>query len=654
MGRAVLALVMATGFLAVLIAPPFLGLGKGARVATSLYGRTPVPPAPVLPRTTFVYDRHGRLLMQLHGAVNRTPIPLRSIPTSLQGAVIAAEDAGFYREGGVSMRAIIRAAVVNLRHHHVVQGGSTITQQYVKDVYTNGARTIGRKIREAIIAQKLSRRFSKDEILQKYLNEVYFGHGAYGVEAAAQTYFGVDASRLDLLQSATLAGIIAAPSRFDPISNRDDAKVRRDYVLDRMAKLGYLGKKRAARLERRPVRTSHAEVPPVPGRYFLSYVKKALEQRFGTTRTFEGGLHVVTSLDLRLQRAARRAVNTHLSSPDDPSAALVAIDPSTGEVLAMVGGRSQKKTKFNLATQAHRQAGSAFKPFTLAAALEQGISLDSRWNGPPALLISDPRCQTPDPVTNLPGPWNVSNYGDEQAGTMTLLDAIANSVNTIFSQVVLDVGPENVARMAHRLGIRSPLHAVCSITLGTQPVTPLDMVSGYSTLAAHGVRHDPTGILRVRSSSGRMISRIDRRGRQVLDPALADAVTFALQGVVEHGTGTAAYLGRPVAGKTGTAQNYQDAWFCGYVPQLVTCVWVGYPQGEIPMQNVEGFPNVFGGSIPALIWHDFMATAVANQPVEGFPTVDPTIGEQRPPGALGGPRLDTVQRATPDVNPSTP
>jgi membrane peptidoglycan carboxypeptidase len=645
--RGLVALGLAAVFLAAFLVPTFLALGRGARMANAVFTKTKVPPAPKLPRTTFLYDRNGHLLMALHGEENRTPIPFRQMPHSLREAVIAAEDADYYTEGGISWRAILRAAMVNLRAHRVVQGGSTITQQYVKDVYTGSRRTVARKVREAIIALKLSRMYTKNQILRKYLNEVYLGHGSYGVQAAAQTYFGKDARDLKLLQSATLAGIIAAPSQFDPISNPGDTRGRRNYVLTRMAHLGYISRERAATLSTRPVQTSTDHGAPIPAQYFLSYVRKALEAQFGTRRTFEGGLRVTTTLDLRLQRAARVAVTSHLRTKGDPSAALIAIDPHTGQALAMVGGRNQRKVKFNLATQAHRQAGSAFKVYTLAAALERGYSLQSLWNGPPSLLISDPRCFTVDPATNVYGPWNVSNYADESAGTMTLLDGIANSVNTIFSQVALSIGPDAVAQMAHRMGVRSPLAPVCSITLGTQPVTPLDMVTGYSTVAARGVRHMPTGILVVKDSSKHVVDRQSDRGKQVLEPHVADLVTYALQGVIQHGTGTAANIGRPAAGKTGTAQNYHDAWFCGYVPQLVTCVWVGYPQGEIGMYNVEGFPEVFGGSIPALIWHDFMSTALAHTPPIGFPSVDPAVGDTHPAGSVGGPPLPGVGGASP-------
>jgi penicillin-binding protein 1A len=628
---AVVALLIGTGLFAAL-----RPVGTVARSLQSVYRDTKVPRTPQLARTTFLYDRRGNLIAVLHGGVDRIPVPLGRIPMHLQRAVIAAEDANFYHEGGVNFGSIARAAWVNLVKGEVVQGGSTITQQYVKDVFTSGKRTIGRKVREAIIAQKLSRRMSKREILSRYLNEVYFGHGAYGVQAAAQAYFDKDVSELTLSQSAILAGIIAAPGRFDPVVNPKAAQDRRDYVLHRMAHLGMITAHKAAVLRSQRIHVTPAPPAPTHAPYFVNFAKRNLESLFGVRGTFEGGLRVTTTIDLRLQLAAMNAVRLHLSTPGDPSAALVAIDPRNGQVLAMVGGKGRRATRFNLATQATRQAGSAFKPMTLATAVEQGISLLSRWNGPPSIVITDPRCQTPDPVTNVMGPWDVSNYADESAGTMTLLDATANSVNTIFSQVVLDVGPDAIAETARNMGITHPLQPVCSITLGTQAVTPLDMATAYATLADRGVRHTPTGILSVVGPGGQVLARPDGNPRRVLDPTATDLVTYALQGVVQHGTGTAAALSdRPVAGKTGTAQNFQDAWFCGYTPQLATCVWVGYPQGEIPMNNIEGFPDVFGGSIPALIWHDFMTAAMAGQPVETFPTPDLNGYDLTPPGSVG-------------------
>jgi penicillin-binding protein 1A len=350
-----------------------------------------------------------------------------------------------------------------------------------------------------------------------------------------------------------------------------------------------------------------------PGSDFFRYVTAELERRFGAKRAGTGGLRVETTLDPSLQRAAGDAIAAHLRTTGDPAAALVAMDPKTGALRAMTSlVPGERQPVFNLAAQSHRQAGSAFKTFTLTAAVEDGVSLDSVWNGPPTLTIPDPRC------LNANGFWQVHNYADETAGTMPLLQAIAHSVNTIFAQVVVRVGPERVAEVARRMGIRSPLEPVCSITLGSQAVTPLEMTDAFATLADRGVRHAPFAVAKVKVAGATLLRRTSGRAHRAVPQDVADQVTFALQHVVTEGTGTAAALARPAAGKTGTAENFQDAWFCGYVPQLAACIWVGYPQGEIPMLNVEGFSGVFGGSLPVLIWHDFMAAAVARLPVQDF------------------------------------
>jgi len=568
--------------------------------------------------TTFVYDRRGNLIGTLHAGVNRTPVPLSAMSESIQHAVLAVEDKNFYRHGGVDVGAILRAAMADYTHHSIEQGGSTITQQYVKNVYLGGQRTISRKLKEAVLAEKLERIYTKDQIFERYLNAVYFGNGAYGVEAAAETYWHIHASQLNPLQSATLAGLIKSPVYYDPVTQPARSKERRNLVLEDMAKQGYITYETAAALEAKPIKVFSPR-PTADSRfaYFMDYVSKGLQQQFGVEQTFSGGLRVQTTLDAGLQIAAEKAVSNWLSTPGDPSAALVAIDPRNGEIRAMVGGNNFTRRKFNLATQAHRQAGSAFKPFTLVAALQKGISLNSIWVGPPHLTIPDRRCLGPD------GPWQVANYADESAGTMSLMQGIAHSVNTIFAQVVVKAGPSNVARAAHAMGITSRLLPVCSITLGSQAVSPLEMADAYATLAARGIHHAPQSIGVVKDSNGTALWRDDQPGRRVISQSVADLATVALQGVIDHGTGTAANIGRPAAGKTGTAENFQDAWFCGYTPQLTTCVWVGYPKGEIPMHYVDGFADVFGGSIPANIWREFMARAMANLPVLGF--ANPTI-----------------------------
>ena len=622
----------------------------------SVYQNTPIPNVPPPPQTTYLYDRHGGLLTALHAEVNRTEIPFKDMPLHLKQAVVAMEDKNFYREGGVSLGAILRAAWVNVTRWSLEQGGSTITQQYVKNAYTGNEKSFARKTREAILAQKLNRIYAKDELLAKYLNSVYFGRGAYGIQAAAQTYFGVDARDLTLNQAATLAGLIPSPSRFDPIDYPFQANLRRDLVLDRMVEEGYLPGVTAEAQKKLELETKPQ--PPLRSRaaYFVDYAKRYLEDRYGVRGTFGGGLRVTTTIDPAWQSAGEKAVRSNLDAKGDPSAALVAIDPATGDIRVMVGGRNFKRVKFNLASQGHRQTGSAFKVFTLAAALQKGISLNSVWSGPAGITIGDPRCRNEGGRA-----WNVGNYGDSGAGTMSLAAATHQSVNTIYAQVVVNVGPDRVARLARRMGIESPLQPVCSITLGSQAVTPLEMTAGFATLAARGVYRPPRPVQVVKTSSGETLFRRSTKGRRALDEKIADRVTYALQGVVESGTGTAAQLGRrPVAGKTGTAQNYQDAWFCGYVPQLAACVWVGYPRGQIPMLNVQGVPRVFGGSLPARIWHDFMASALRGEPVRQFvnpfpPAPAPVEEEVAPPPPPPPPApTPTPPAPTPTLPPLPP
>ena len=600
-----------------------------------VYSQLELPQTPPPLQTTYIYDRDGHQIATLHASVDRTIIPLSKMPDQLRNAVISVEDQGFYNHPGVDVLGIFRAAWTDLVKREIVQGGSTITQQLVKNVYAGQyiedpktgeqtyvvpPRTFGQKVRESLLAIKVEREFSKDQILAKYLNTVYFGRGAYGVQAAAQTYFQKNASDLTVNESALLAGLIQAPSYYDPVDQEQAALDRRNFVLQQMANEGYLTQERADQLGAKDIKVDPIQVGlnfPAKLGYFLDYTRRELLTKYDEGQVFGGGLQVTTTLDSDMQRYAQEAIANRLPTPGDPAAALVAIDPRDGAVRAMYGGKNFNASKVNLATGdggSGRQAGSAFKPFTLAAAMEAGYSLNSRWHGPSSITIPDPKCYTDGK------PWELSNAADEESGDFTLLQATAFSVNTVFAQLASAVTPPAIVQVAHDMGIRSHLEPVCSITLGTQAVTPLEMANAYSTLASHGWRHRATPLQAVDAADGTVEYRIGGRGKQVMDRNDADLVTYALQGVISGGTGTAANIGRPAAGKTGTAQNYWDAWFCGYVPQLVTCVWVGYPQGEIPLENVEGVSAVFGGTIPAGIWHDFMTQATAGMRVRDFPT----------------------------------
>lgn len=647
------------------------------------YLRIDLPKALPPVQTTFVYDRNGDLLSTLHGSVDRTLIPLQQMPQHLRDAVLAVEDARFYQHGGVDIKGTIRAAWSDLVARETVQGGSTITQQLVKRVYAgrytapgeNGIRdyvipprTVKEKVREVLLAIKVERSLSKDKILARYLNTVYFGHGAYGIEAAARTYFGVPSKRLTLLQSATLAGILTAPEAYDPIDHPFDAKFRRDFAFDRMVQYGYLDRTRADRLKRRACcgiplslqRGPGAQIEaPGDAEYFVQYTRETLAKRYGPAAVFGGGLRVTTSLDLGYQAAAEQAIEAHLPSPQDPGASLVAIEPKTGQILAMAGGKDFSVSQLNLATfkgGTGRQAGSAFKAFTLAEAMEQGFDLNSRWYGPNTITIDDPICNGPE------GPWQPEN-AEGGGSTYTLKSATADSVNTVFAQVVVELGPDDVVDMAHRLGIRSDLPAVCSITLGSVAVNPLEMTDAYATLAARGIRHRANPLLQVRSPGGRIDPGVVPKGRRVVDQNVADLVTYTLQDVVAYGTGASARLSSwPAAGKTGTAQDNVDAWFCGYTVQIAACVWVGFPKGQIPLVNIEGVPQVFGGTIPAAIWNDFMEIAMQGKKAISFPepsfegqTVTPSAEAPLPsPSPSPSPTPSPSEEPSPSPSPTPP
>jgi penicillin-binding protein 1A len=560
---------------------------------------------------SFLYAADGSRLGAVPARRNREPVALARMGRWLPAATVAIEDRRFWQHGALDYRGIARAAVADLRAKRIVQGGSTLTQQLVRNRYLDGRpMTVSRKLEEACLAVQLARAWPRRRILQAYLNSVFYGQHAYGVEAAARTYFSRPARALTLDQAALLAGLPQAPSVYDPLRHPKAALARRTAVLNALWRAGRLSAARRARAVTRPLRLRPSErYRRARAATFFGFAVRALERRVGRRRAARGGLRVQTTLDPRLQRLARQAIAGRLTHPADPAAALVAIDPRTGAIRAMTARAPGRPLRFNLASQSRRQAGSAFKVFTLVAALERGIPLSSVWQGPPALAIPASRCP------NGNGPWLVHNFADEKAGTMTLRQAIAQSVNTIFAQVVARVGPGRVVAVAHAMGVRSPLVPVCSITLGPEGVSPLDMTSAFATLAAGGVHRPARALARVTTGSGRPLVRPQATGRRVVPAGVAGAATSTLTGVVRFGTGVAADPGRPAAGKTGTAESFKDAWFCGYVRQLATCVWVGYPRAEIPLLNVEGFPQVFGGSIPALIWHDFTVAALRGRPV---------------------------------------
>ena len=565
-------------------------------------------------QTSVILDRNGEVLATLFAEQNRTDRPLSEIPHELRQAVVATEDARFYDHAGVDPIGIARALWVDIRTRSTTQGGSTITQQYVKNAFITPERTMKRKVSEAVLAYRLEKRYSKDRILELYLNTIYFGHGAYGVESAAQVYFGKPVTDLDLAESAMLAGLIKSPGRFSPYLEPENAIASRDTVLRQMTDRSLITEEERAAAAGSEPQLAGLSVRNVTAPYFVEYVKAQLVEEYGSDVVFRGGITVATTLDTRLQRAAEAAVAEALNEPDDPSAALVAVDPHTGEILAMVGGRDFAEQQYNVAVQGRRQPGSAFKPFVLATALANGTTAEDAYEcGPVSLTL--PNGQT----------WSVTGASG-RTGPMRLREAMEKSTNSVFAQLILEVGAEEVARTANRMGVASQMTPVPAIALGghEEGVSPLDMASSYGTLAAGGSHATPFGITRVEDADGTELFAAEPQVEEVLDPAVAYLTTDVLRGVITKGTGGAAAIGRPAAGKTGTTQRYRDAWFVGYTPDLVASVWVGYAEEQREMTDVRG-RNVTGGSIPAQIWSAFMKQALEGRDATDF---------VRPPGLV--------------------
>jgi penicillin-binding protein 1A len=579
------------------------------------------------PANTFVYAANGSLLGSIPAEKNRQPVALSQMSPWMAKATVAIEDRRFYKHGGVDYKGIVRAAVKDLRAGRVVQGGSTITQQLVRNLYISRQRTFKRKIKEACLAIKLAQNKSKDWILGSYMNAVYYGNHAYGIEAAAQTYFSRRARTLTLDQSALLAGLPQAPSVFDPLHRPLDALERRDEVLRAMLENGALTRRQFASA------IADRDLHLVPGRlysrirepYFFSYVRDQLIAEYGANTVRTGGLKVYTTIDPRLQVAARKAIIDTLSAPTDPASALVSIDPATGAIKAMAAVTpGTSGNQFNLVAQAKRQAGSTFKMFVLAAAVNEGIDPESTY------YVSGPFHYQPDPYSPA---WNVSTYDHTYLGSTSIANATLHSDNTVYAQLTLDVGPKKVAEMAHRLGVRSSLTTkegayVPSLGLGAIPVSPLDLASAYATLAAGGIYSKPMAIRKVVLGNGKEDTDAgwgEPLRTRAISPGVAYTVTQILEENMQYGTGTGAYFGRPAAGKTGTTDNYADGWFCGYTPNLEATVWIGYPRGEVPMLNVHGIA-VSGPTFPATIWKTFMQKAVGRtNPVDfKVPSVLPT------------------------------
>lgn len=566
----------------------------------------------------------GERLATLHSAENRTPVKLAAVAPILQTAVVAIEDQRFFAHDGVDLRAMIRAITRDVDEGKPSEGGSTITQQYVRNVILDDHdQTFSRKAREAVLAVEIEQKYSKKQILERYLNAIYFGNGAYGIQAASRLYFDVDAKDLTLAQSALLAGIIRSPEGLNPYKNADGALTRRNVVLDKMKELGRadataLAAARSAPLGVVPLQVDRDEYP---AGHFVERVKSFIlsNAAFGATiedrrrNLFEGGLRIHTTLDARAQFLAESALHGVLGQPGDPAGALVSVDPTNGHVAAYVGGDyfgDAPYAKYDLAGQATRQPGSSFKPFVLAAALEAGVPLDRVYDAPSSIDI---------PVRDQAA-WHVPNFpGTDDGHPMDLTEATVHSVNTVYAQLVRDVGARRVADVAAAAGVTTPLDPNLSIALGSGGVTVLDMASAFGTFAADGKHTDPVFVTDVTDRNGKVLYRATSESRQVMPVNTARTVNGVLQQVLERGTGVNARIGRAAAGKTGTTDNNANAWFVGYTPQLSTAVWIGFADAYRPMTPPTTRITVNGGTWPAEIWQRFTAAALSTVPSVAFP-----------------------------------
>ncbi|TLM71363.1 MAG: PBP1A family penicillin-binding protein [Actinobacteria bacterium] len=571
-------------------------------------------------QTTVILDKDGGVLAKLYAEENRTDVKLADVPPALRNGVVAVEDKRFYEHKGVDPLGILRAFLTDVKEGEAAQGGSTITQQLVKQAFLTAEKTAKRKIREAVLANRIESRMDKDEILELYLNTIYYGHGSYGVEAASQAYFGKHAKDLSLAESALIAGVIRSPGNYSPYLQPDAAKERRDLVLRLMAEQGYITAAEQAAAAATPVKTAGLKGRQVAAPYFVEYLKAQLiaTGKVTDSQIYRGGLTIRTTLDPKMQKAAEAAIAGTLDRESDPSAALVALDPKTGAVLAMVGGRDFATQQFNAAVQGHRQPGSAFKPFVLATALGAGVSPEAAFEcGPMTLKVPG----APD--------WKVTGASGGRTGKMRLREATEQSVNSVYAQLILQVGADETVETAEKMGISTKLNADPAIALGglETGVSPIEMASAYGTLANGGTATQPYGIVQVTNQSGAELLAVAPKPSAGIDPAVAYLETDMLTGVITRGTGTAAAIGRPAAGKTGTTQEYRDAWFVGYTPDLVAAVWVGYPEAQREMTNVHG-RKVTGGSFPAQIWAKFMKAALAGRKAAGFVKPDGLVSKQ--------------------------
>ena len=639
--------------LAVAVATAIISVAGGIGYIVSVAGSAP-DIAELKPvdqgATSVVYAADGKTRLGfIQGDTLRTPVPAAAMPQSVRDATVAIEDRRFFKHNGVDFEGIVRAAIKNASSGETVQGGSTLTMQLVRNLYSGNRARSGiagykRKIREAKLASELEDRHpgrrGKRWVLTQYLNNVPYGtvggQTAVGIQSASRVFFGKPASRLTLPEAALLAGLPQAPSDYNPFLNPAGARARRAEVLDQMRRSGYITAEQAAEARRAPLGVARsAYYAKRRESYFFDYVRTELIKKYGTDRVRQGGLKVYTTINLKMQQAARRAIAGRLPNPGDPSAAMVSMDPKTGHIKAMASSGDYEASKFNLAAQGRRQPGSTFKVMVLMAALRQGIDIRKTTYDSKPLNFTDPKY----------GKIEVNTDDHRYGGSVPIFNALVASDNTVFQQLDLDVGPEQVRQTAYDMGITSKLDAYPAEGLGGLRigVSPLEMTRAYVTINNGGWRVRPVAITKVLFPDGHEDTSLGRTRRTKIftDGQTAEA-TAAMEANVQRGTGTAAQLGCPVAGKTGTTNNFTDAWFDGFTTSLNTAVWVGYPGSTQSMSSVPGYGAMFGGTAPAMIWHDFMQTAMQGRPCDEFPEpkepfeAKPFFGEYATTGAPGG------------------
>jgi len=585
---------------------------------------------PPLEHSSLIYARDGSILASVY-LENREPLSYEEIPDTVKLATIAAEDARFFLHRGVDVPSVFRALLANLKSGRFTQGGSTITQQLVRNVFLTRKKTLDRKIREMLFALRVEGKYSKEKILELYLNQIYYGNQAYGIEAAAKTYFRKDVNNLTLDEVALLAGLPRAPAIYDPYKNPDKAKGRRNYILERMAKLNFITPEESEKAGKKPLNLAPKRSALFGGTsapYFVASLLEDMKERYGGEAVYQGGLKIYTTIDPQLQEWANESIQEGLKEAEKQKrnatqAALVALDARTGYVLAMVGGKNFQESQFNRVTQAKRQAGSAFKPFIYLTALLQGFS-------PDMILVDEPTTFWVDANTT----YSPENYDGKFRGPLTLIDGLKYSVNVMAVKLNDIVGPENAVQVANQMGIESPLEPVLSLPLGTSTVTPLELTTAFCTLANMGEKVRPLSVLRVENDRGEVLEVGKTVRQKVIDEKIVYLLVQMMKKVVEEGTGRGARIPVPAAGKTGTTSDYRDAWFVGFTPRLCVGVWFGNDDNT-PTRHLQG------GGIPAYTWRWFMSRAITKYPSEDF---------VKPEGAPDLPEVPST--APPEPEPS--